>query len=164
MLPSFGQDILLTVILLRLLPLLTPPPSTRPPPLTLPRLRRPLLLPPRRLSLYVAFFDPLYSPHSPQFKAEAAPAEAKKEDRPKSPSILAKLLAPFKGDKKEKAEKKPKEKAVKKTEKKEEKKEEVSRRSPMRSRRLASVSYVFIGCRCSRGRGGSQGARHRDAC
>ena len=46
--------------------------------------------------------------------------EAKKEERPKSPSILAKLLAPFKGDKKEKAEKKPKEKAHKKTEKKEE--------------------------------------------
>ena len=52
-------------------------------------------------------------------QAEAT-TEAKKEERPKSPSLLAKLLAPFKGDKKEKAEKKPKEKAHKKTEKKEE--------------------------------------------
>ena len=52
-------------------------------------------------------------------KAEAA-TDAKKEDRPKSPGLLAKLLAPFKGEKKEKAEKKPKEKAAKKTEKKEE--------------------------------------------
>ena len=52
-------------------------------------------------------------------QAEPA-AEAKKEERPKSPSLLAKLLAPFKGEKKEKAEKKPKEKASKKTEKKEE--------------------------------------------
>ena len=51
---------------------------------------------------------------------QAETAEAKKEDRPKSPSLLAKLLAPFKGEKKEKAEKKPKEKAAKKTEKKEE--------------------------------------------
>ena len=39
----------------------------------------------------------------------------KKEERPKSPSLLAKLLAPFKS-----GEKKPKEKPVKKTEKKEE--------------------------------------------
>ena len=51
---------------------------------------------------------------------QAETAEAKKEDRPKSPSLLAKLLAPFKGEKKEKDEKKPKEKAEKKTEKKEE--------------------------------------------
>lgn len=49
-------------------------------------------------------------------------AEEKKEDRPKSPGLLAKLLAPFKGhEKKEKTEKKPKDKA-----KKAEKKEEVS--------------------------------------
>jgi hypothetical protein len=29
-------------------------------------------------------------------QTEAAPADAKKEDPPKSPSLLAKLLAPFK--------------------------------------------------------------------
>ena len=39
----------------------------------------------------------------------------KKEERPKSPSLLAKLLAPFKG-----GEKKVKEKVTKKVEKKEE--------------------------------------------
>ena len=33
-------------------------------------------------------------------QAEAT-TEAKKEERPKSPSLLAKLLAPFKGDKKQ---------------------------------------------------------------
>jgi hypothetical protein len=42
-------------------------------------------------------------------QAEDAPTEAKKEDAPKSPSLLAKLLAPFKAsDKKAKAPKSPK--------------------------------------------------------
>lgn len=50
-------------------------------------------------------------------QAEETP---KKEERPKSPGLLAKLLAPFKNGEK-KAEKKPKEKT-----KKVEKKEEVS--------------------------------------
>ena len=72
--------------------------------------------------------------------------EAKKEERPKSPSILAKLLAPFKGDKKEKAEKKPKEKA-----KKTEKKEEVCA--------TVALCYLVLTCttarRCPRGRGGA---------
>jgi len=42
-------------------------------------------------------------------QAEAAPADAKKEEPPKSPSLLAKLLAPFKNtEKKPKAPKSPK--------------------------------------------------------
>jgi hypothetical protein len=42
-------------------------------------------------------------------QAEAAPADAKKEEVPKSPSLLAKLLAPFKNtEKKAKAPKSPK--------------------------------------------------------
>ena len=42
-------------------------------------------------------------------QAEAAPADAKKDEAPKSPSLLAKLLAPFKNtDKKTKAPKSPK--------------------------------------------------------
>ena len=51
-----------------------------------------------------------------RIQAEEAP---KKEERPKSPSFLAKILAPFKNGEK-KAEKKVKEKSAKKTEKKEE--------------------------------------------
>ena len=82
---------------------------------------------------------------------QAETAEAKKEDRPKSPSLLAKLLAPFKGEKKEKAEKKPKEKAAKKTEKKEEVCE-------LHDCNGVSADY-FIDCRCSCGRGGTQGCR-----
>ena len=57
-----------------------------------------------------------------RIQAEEAP---KKEERPKSPSFLAKILAPFKNGEK-KTEKKVKEKVEKKkTEKKEDKKEEV---------------------------------------
>ncbi len=57
-----------------------------------------------------------------------AEAEAKKEDRPKSPGILSKLLAPFK-DGKAKAEKKVK---APKSPKKEKKKE------------LAEVSFIVV--------------------
>jgi hypothetical protein len=34
--------------------------------------------------------------HTLYHQAEAAPADAKKEEPPKSPSLLAKILAPFK--------------------------------------------------------------------
>jgi hypothetical protein len=83
-------------------------------------------------------------------KLQAAEAEAspKKEDRPKSPGLLAKLLAPFKGDK-AKVEKKVK---APKSPKKEKKKEEAE----VRSIRLLSVeirrisrSCLLLGCpRC----------------
>lgn len=63
------------------------------------------------------------SGYSSNLKAEPATTEAKKEDRPKSPGLLAKLLAPFKHSEKPK-EKKVKEKSPK--DKKAEKKEEVS--------------------------------------
>jgi hypothetical protein len=43
-------------------------------------------------------------------QSEASPADAKKEDPPKSPSLIARILAPFKNDKKTKAPKSPKEK------------------------------------------------------
>jgi hypothetical protein len=46
-------------------------------------------------------------------KTEAAPADAKKEDPPKSPSILAKLLAPFKNVKAPKSPKKEKKEEIK---------------------------------------------------
>jgi hypothetical protein len=47
--------------------------------------------------------------HTLYHQAEAAPADAKKEDPPKSPSLLAKILAPFKNvEKKAKAPKSPK--------------------------------------------------------
>lgn len=42
-----------------------------------------------------------------------AETEAAKDEKPKSPSLFAKLLAPFKGDKKEKKPKEKKEKAKK---------------------------------------------------
>jgi len=51
-------------------------------------------------------------------------AETKKEDRPKSPSLLTKLLASLKGDKTEKAKTEKKGRAPK-SPKKEKKKEEV---------------------------------------
>jgi len=57
-------------------------------------------------------------------QAEGAPADAKKEDVPKSPSLLSKLLAPFKNEKKAKAPKSPKK------EKKEEVKEAPSADEP----------------------------------
>ena len=41
-------------------------------------------------------------------QSEASPTDAKKEDPPKSPSLIAKILAPFKNDKKTKAPKSPK--------------------------------------------------------
>lgn len=54
-------------------------------------------------------------------QAEAAAADAKKEDPPKSPSLLAKLLAPFnRGEKRAKSPKSPKK------EKKEESKVRIS--------------------------------------
>lgn len=58
--------------------------------------------------------------HSAFLKAEEVKKDEKKEDRPKSPSILAKLLAPFKGDKAEKVKKVKTPKSPKKDKKKEE--------------------------------------------
>lgn len=66
------------------------------------------------MSIVVAFFK-----FSFLFLCQAE-GEAKKEDRPKSPSLLAKLLAPFKNEK-AKGEKKVK---APKSPKKEKKKEE----------------------------------------
>ena len=60
---------------------------------------------------------------TPDHQAEAAPADAKKEDPPKSPSLLAKLLAPFnRGEKRAKSPKSPK---------KEKKEESKVRKSPL---------------------------------
>ncbi len=102
------------LLLLRLrlpLPLLLRRP--RLPPALLPPPRHPRMKP----SPYVAS-PALLSRDSSSVQAEAD-AEAKKEDRPKSPGLLAKLLAPFKNEK-AKVEKKVK---APKSPKKEKKKE-----------------------------------------
>jgi hypothetical protein len=65
-------------------------------------------------------------PH--RYQAEAAPADAKQEEPPKSPSILHKILSPFK-----KAPKSPKEK----------KKEEAKVREGLRVKSLADISSYF---------------------
>ena len=97
-------------------PLLSPPPS--PLPRHLPPRRHPLPKPPRRRlnplkRRYVSFVAMVSG--SKCFFQPAEKTETK-EARPKSPSILAKLLAPFKS-----SDKKPK--SPKKEKKKEEKKE-----------------------------------------
>ena len=65
-------------------------------------------------------------------QSEASPADAKKEDPPKSPSLIAKILAPFKNDKKIKAPKSPKK----------EKKEEVKVRTSVVV--LCSLTDTFV--------------------
>jgi len=64
----------------------------------------------------------------------------KKEERPKSPGLLAKLLAPFKGEKKVKAPKSPKK----------EKKKEVEAEVRVIPYRLSYLILIlpFLGC-CS---------------
>jgi hypothetical protein len=67
------------------------------------------------------------------FQTEAAPAEVKKDDAPKSPGLLAKLLAPFKNDKKVKAPKKDKKE-----------KEEAKVETDVVSCRPRWLTYTFI--------------------
>jgi hypothetical protein len=75
------------------------------------------------------------TPLDPQ--SEASPTDAKKEDPPKSPSLIAKILAPFKNDKKVKAPKSPKK----------EKKEEVKVRTSVMVSCSLTDTFVHISLR-----------------
>jgi hypothetical protein len=62
--------------------------------------------------LHNRFADDYFLTSYSQAETETSSAGVKKEEKPKSPSLLAKLLAPFKGEKKVKTPKVKKEEKV----------------------------------------------------